>query len=86
MSLPLKVKKVGSGEIIEPEPTSFAPGARPICVFCNAPWTDDMITVLDIDASHGEGSYDFGPENQQATVNITCSNCKRLIYRKKFRK
>lgn len=62
----------------------FAPGARPICVFCNQPWTDDMITVLDIDASHGEGSYDFGPEHPQATVDITCSSCKRLIYRKEF--
>ncbi|OFX01223.1 MAG: hypothetical protein A3E78_02790 [Alphaproteobacteria bacterium RIFCSPHIGHO2_12_FULL_63_12] len=62
----------------------FAPGARPICVFCNAPWTDDMIRVYDIDAQHGGGSYDFGPGNQQATVDITCANCKRLIYRKEF--
>lgn len=63
----------------------FAPDARPICVFCNAPWTDDMIRVYDIDASHGEGSYDFGPEHQCATVDITCSNCERLIYRKEYR-
>jgi hypothetical protein len=63
----------------------FAPGARPICVFCNAPWTDDMIRVYDIDASHGEGSYDFGPKDQQATVDITCASCKRLIYRKEYR-
>jgi hypothetical protein len=63
----------------------FAPCARPICVFCNAPWTDGMIRVYDIDASHGEGSYDFGPENQRATVDITCSTCDRLIYRKEYR-
>ena len=60
----------------------FAPGARPLCVFCGAPWTDDMVRVFDIDASHGCGSYDFGPENQRATVDITCSTCDRLIYRK----
>lgn len=63
----------------------FALGARPLCVFCNAPWTDDMITVYDIDASRDAGSYDMGPYNQQATVDITCSSCKRLIYRKEFR-
>lgn len=68
------------------EPTEgFQPGARPLCVFCSAPWTDEMIRVYDIDASHGEGSYDFGPENQRATVDIACEGCKRLIYRKEFR-
>jgi hypothetical protein len=44
-----------------------------------------MIRVYDIDASHGEGSYDYGPENQRATIDITCSNCNRLIYRKEYR-
>lgn len=63
----------------------FESGARPICVFCNAPWTDAMIRVYDIDAIHGEDSYDFGPEDQRATVDITCSSCNRLIYRKEFR-
>lgn len=60
----------------------FQPGARPLCVFCSAPWTDEMILIEDIDAQHGEGSYGFGPENQRATLDITCSTCKRLIYRK----
>lgn len=73
------------GGLMATKTEGFAPGARPICVFCNAPWTDDMIQVYDIDASHGEGSYDFGPENQRATVDITCSSCKRLIYRKEYR-
>lgn len=65
------------------EVDGFARGARPICVFCSKPWTAEMIVVFDIDASHGEGSYDFGPYDQQATVEITCSSCDRLIYRKK---
>lgn len=64
--------------------TGFAPGARPICVFCNAPWTDDMIRIYDVDASHGEGSYDFGPEDRRASLDITCSSCNRLIYRREF--
>jgi hypothetical protein len=74
------------GEMVKEEEVSgFAPGARPICVFCNAPWTDEMIRVYDVDASHGEGSYDFGPEDERATVDITCSSCERLIYRKEYR-
>jgi hypothetical protein len=63
----------------------FSDGARPKCVFCNAEWTDEMIRVFDVDASHGEGSYDFGPESQRATIDITCSTCERLIYRKEYR-
>lgn len=58
--------------------------ARPLCPFCSAPWDDEMIHVYDIDASHGPGSYDFGPENETATVDITCSSCDRLIYRKLY--
>lgn len=65
--------------------SGFSPGARPVCVFCNAPWTDDMIRVFDVDACHGEGSYDFGPENERATIDITCGSCKRLIYRKEHK-
>jgi hypothetical protein len=70
---------------IPPVKGGFAPDARPICVFCNAPWVDDMIRVFDVDASHGEGSYDYGPENERATIDITCSTCNRLIYRKEYR-
>jgi 5-methylcytosine-specific restriction endonuclease McrA len=60
-------------------------GKPPLCVYCNTPWTEDMVHVYDIDASHGEGSYDFGPEDERATVDIVCSTCGNLIYRKEFR-
>lgn len=64
--------------------SGFAKDARPLCPFCSAPWTDDMIRVFDVDAQHGYGSYDFGPEDERATVDITCTSCKRLIYRKEY--
>lgn len=63
----------------------FVDGARPSCVFCGMLWTDSMINIYDIDAAHGEGSYDFGPENQTATLDIICSSCDRLIYSKEHR-
>lgn len=63
----------------------FQPGARPICVFCSEPWTDDMVRVYDVDAQHGRDSYDFGSENMEATLEIKCTSCERLIYKKEFR-
>lgn len=72
------------GEILTGIGSGFQEGAAPICVFCNAPWTEEMIRVFDVDARHGEGSYDFGPENETATIDITCENCHRLIYRKEY--
>lgn len=70
-------------KVAEQKVDGFAEGARPLCVFCNTPWTDDMIDIYDIDASHGPGSYDFGPENETATLTVECSSCDRLIYSKK---
>jgi hypothetical protein len=61
----------------------FVPGARPLCVFCNAPWTDDMIKVLaasEIEWGYYEGET-YGVE-VRANIDITCEGCKRLIYRK----
>ncbi len=65
------------------EKTGFVtPGSRPICIFCNAPWTDDMITVLA--RSEIESGYygDIDSVMTHATIDITCHNCKKLIYQK----
>lgn len=70
----------------QPELDGFAPGARPICGFCNAPWTDDMLK-LQAEADEDWGYYpgDHCIDGIDATVDIVCSSCNRLIYRKEIR-
>ncbi len=57
----------------------------PLCVWCNAPWTDDM---MDISAHvETENGY-YGEtyiEGAWVDVDITCSTCQRLVYRKQIR-
>ncbi len=68
------------------EADGFAPGARPICGFCNAPWTDDMLKLYaEADMEWGYYPGDVYVDGIDATVDITCGSCHRLIYRKELR-
>ena len=56
----------------------------PLCVWCNAPWTDDMLKLF-CRADLELGYYDdvtLGFIN--VNLDITCSSCKRLVYRKEI--
>ncbi len=69
----------------KPDADGFVPGSRPICGFCNAPWTDDMLAIYaeaDEEGDYYGGSYVVGID---CAIDITCSSCERLIYRKEYR-
>lgn len=55
----------------------------PLCVWCGAPWTDDMLKAYAYaDCSCGEyGSI----ESVEITIDVTCSSCNRLVYRKEVK-
>jgi hypothetical protein len=58
----------------------------PLCVYCNAPWTDEMLKVYttgDFDFGYYPG--EFSVEGYDTTIDVTCSSCNRLVYRKEIR-
>lgn len=60
---------------------------RPLCPFCSEPWTDEMISIEDLDCSAGCDTCGYGGRIT-GQIRIFCHNpeCKRLIYVKEFRK
>lgn len=53
---------------------------RPLCPYCNAEWTDEM---MKIEAEEGSsGCETCGPGATEIVVDITCHKCGKLIYRK----
>ena len=52
---------------------------KPLCPFCSAEWTDDM---MDLQA-WSEG-YESTGYYSAASIDINCSSCKMLIYRKEI--
>ena len=62
------------------------PPPPPLCVFCNAPWTDEMLKVLaeaEMETGYYGDSYLTG--KGVVAINVTCSSCKRLVYQKEVR-
>lgn len=69
----------------KPEPALSQPGKKdgpppPLCVWCSAPWTDDMMKVY-ADADISWGDYG-GLDGIEVTIDVTCSTCNRLVYQK----
>jgi len=57
--------------------------SKPLCPYCKAEWTDDMIAVEELSASEGCETCGYGQEITGKVV-ITCSECKKVIYVKEF--
>ncbi len=58
----------------------------PLCVFCSAPWTDDMVKIFaSADEYHGYYEGDIWVEAIEVSIDVTCSSCGRLVYKKEIR-
>ena len=58
----------------------------PLCVFCSAPWTDEMVKVFaTAELEHGYYEGDVYLDSIDTVIDVTCSSCNRLVYRKEFR-
>ena len=53
------------------------------CPYCHAPWTESMLKVLNVSSSGGCDSCGWGASTN-ATLDITCEACGKLIYRKEY--
>lgn len=53
--------------------------APPTCVFCNAPWTPEMIELVEL------SGYCSTCADSERVIDVFCSTCSRLVYRKEVR-
>jgi hypothetical protein len=51
-----------------------------VCPFCNAAFTAEMETDLDSSMS----CETCGPGPVEGTIDVICTNCKKLVYRKEI--
>ena len=51
-----------------------------ICPFCSAEWSAEMVEDLEVSG----GCDTCGDVDISGTIDIKCSNCKRVIYRKEI--
>lgn len=58
----------------------------PLCVWCSAPWTDDMLKVsAEADMYCGYYPGDVSIDGVDVNIDVTCGTCNRLVYRKEIR-
>jgi hypothetical protein len=51
-------------------------------VFCNAPWTDDMLKIF-AEAEIEDGYYgEYYLRHVDVSISVKCSSCGRLVYQK----
>ena len=66
--------------------TDVEPIPPPLCVWCSAPWTDDMLKVyVTADLDFGYYPGEFSMDGADAQIDVTCSSCGRVVYRKEVR-
>jgi hypothetical protein len=71
------------GENSGSSPDAATSPPPPLCVFCNAPWTDDMLKIFgktEIEDGYYEGDYYL--RDTDISIDVVCSTCKRLVYKK----
>lgn len=57
----------------------------PLCVWCSKPWSDEMVAAqAEVDIEDGYYN-EYHVRSADLTIDITCSACKRLVYRKEIR-
>lgn len=55
----------------------------PLCVYCSAPWTDDMVKASIVaDTETGYYGESLSSNHGWAYIDVNCASCKRLVYRK----
>jgi hypothetical protein len=64
--------------VTEVKPSEDIP-APPTCVFCNAPWTPEMIELVEL------SGYCSTCADSERVIDVFCSTCSRLVYRKEVR-
>lgn len=58
----------------------------PLCVWCGAPWTDEMVKVLaEAEIENGYYEGDYSVEGIDVCIDVTCGSCGKAVYKKEIR-
>jgi len=59
-----------------PEKIIWEDPSPTLCIFCNAPWTPEMLEVYEF------SGYCEACSEEGTVLYIACSECRRIVYRK----